>query len=153
MADGKKTFLEDSNAPECKHVYVATEKGREYVLENPAGLMVLQTKVDGALYGDGDGKKCDYSFSSKEFSTIILVELKGRDIIQAAKQLQSTIEDFKVKYAYKRYYGRIVASRVQAPDIQSVEYRRLSALLVKSGGNLDKKTRKLQEKLRNGFSL
>ena len=53
MADGKKTFLEDSNVPECKHVYAATEKGREYVLENPAGLMVLQTKVDGVLYGDG----------------------------------------------------------------------------------------------------
>ena len=152
MAAEKRIFLEDLHMPECKHVYVATEKGCTYRLNNPENLMVLQTRVDGELYDSSDGKKCDYAFSSKEFSTAILVELKGGDIKQAVRQLRSTFEAFKDKYRYKRYYGRIVASRINAPDVQSPEYRHLSGLLKSTGGNLAKKTKSLEEKLEKDFS-
>ena len=104
MAAEKRIFLEDLHMPECKHVYVATEKGCTYRLNNPENLMVLQTRVDGELYDSSDGKKCDYAFSSKEFSTAILVELKGGDIKQAVRQLQSTFEAFKDKYRYKQTF-------------------------------------------------
>ncbi len=65
MAVDEKSFLEDSHEPDCRSIYVAKERNSRYELKNPAKLKVLQTKVDGGLYGDGDGKKCDYSFSSK----------------------------------------------------------------------------------------
>ena len=42
--------------PECKHVYVVTEKGCTYRLNNPDNLMVLQTRVNGELYDSRDGK-------------------------------------------------------------------------------------------------
>ncbi len=79
--------------------------------------------------------------------------MKGDDVMQAVKQLQSTLDDFKARYGYRRYYGRIVASKINAPDIQSPGYGALSKSLKTTGGNLDKKTRVWHEKLNNDFSL
>lgn len=52
----ERIFLEDLHMPECKHVYVVTEKGCTYRLNNPDNLMVLQTRVNGELYDSRDGK-------------------------------------------------------------------------------------------------
>ena len=117
-ADSGKIFLEDEpgRIPSAKKVISIKELGKEYRLTNTSECMVLKTHVDGDLYTDADGKKCDYMLSSKVFETAILIELKGSDVEKAAEQLLSTYAELKVKYGYSRYYGRIIPSKVPAPD-------------------------------------
>lgn len=154
-ADSGKIFLEDEpgQIPSAKKVISIKELGKEYRLTNTSECMVLKTHVDGDLYTDADGKKCDYMLSSKVFETAILIELKGSDVEKAAEQLLSTYAELKVKYGYSRYYGRIIPSKVPAPDLKKNGYKRLSGLLKMAGGNLKVKEKKLEESLNSDFSL
>ena len=50
------------------------------------------------MYTDETGKRCDYALSSKEYGTIILIELNGSDIDKAIEQIPLIIlSDFESK--------------------------------------------------------
>lgn len=150
----KKIFLEDkycSLAPDC--MIKLSENKVEYLLKNNYSLPVFKTHVDGGMYSDETGKRCDYALSSKEYGTIILIELKGTDIDKAVEQISSTLSDFESKYRYERYYGRIVASKVPSIALHSNKYKRLSGRIKAYKGSLISSSKKMMESLDCDFSL
>ncbi len=150
----KKCFLEDCSTPTAKPRYSVNENKRCYALQNSNHLDVLQTKVDGDLYPQNqDIKRCDYAFTSRSFETAILVELKGRHVSDALDQISATLNDFSRRYSYRRYYGRIVAGKVNTPDIKPNKYKELSDKLKSAGGSLLIRSVKLAETLNDDFSL
>jgi hypothetical protein len=65
--------------------------------DNPDRKKILIIKVDGCVINNSEHKKCDYAivpcdgFDQIENYFEIYIELKGRDIERAIKQLESTI--------------------------------------------------------------
>ena len=152
-ASDEKAYLEDTYAPDSRQRYKAEENKRIYYLNNPNKHNVLQIKVDGLLYTDRDGMKCDYAFTSKEYETAILVELKGCDVHKAIKQLLATIIEFRSKYRYKKFYGRVVSSRNPVPFLQYPEYKKLSRLLKELDGTIIIRSQQFEETLNGEFKL
>lgn len=67
----------------------------EFIINNKSKLSINKVTVDACLIESETTKKCDYLFEILEDSNIIKVfylELKGKDISQAIKQLESTIK-------------------------------------------------------------
>ena len=81
------------------------------------------------------------------------MELKGNDIAEASRQLSVTLSDFKRRFGYKRYYGRIVTSLINIPKISPRDYDRLPVEYKKTGESLKMKSIQLDERLSESFSL
>lgn len=125
---------------------VAEENNRKYVLENPDCIQIVKTHSDGDLYLRSDSRpRCDYILSSPDISTAILIELKGKHIDDAVRQIGAVLTDMIRSYNYSSIFGRIVSSRVKVPDIKSNEYRKLEKALRSHNGNLYQKNKELHE--------
>lgn len=80
-------------------------------LKNPDRKKVYKVIVDDGLIADRDGKnssKCDYLvYSYEDYKLIVYIELKGKNIENAIKQLEATIQvtrdDFKGYEKRKAY--------------------------------------------------
>ncbi|NEN99457.1 MAG: hypothetical protein F6K50_29435 [Moorea sp. SIO3I7] len=69
---------------------VLKEKKSKITFENPNRDKILKIKVDGCAIRDNETLRCDYALVPNE-EVEIYVELKGRDIPHAVKQIESTI--------------------------------------------------------------
>jgi hypothetical protein len=110
------------------------------VQENRSGFSILckdrnlvdKYKIDGYFDSDTTHKKCDYLFiyyskNKNNPNTIIFVELKGKDIEQAIKQLDTTISVFDKEQFFKGknnsgLIGAIVSTGYPSDD---ATYRKL----------------------------
>ncbi len=79
----------------CGARFVVEENGRRFQIQGTVE-NVDKIKVDGCLCSDQQTKKCDYLFIYKngDVKLYVFVELKGKNIETAIKQLVSTIEIF-----------------------------------------------------------
>lgn len=100
------------------------ENGMRYILEN-AGYELLQLHIDGGVISEPEASmvnKCDFSLGvkdqvkeGKKENTLLLIELKGKDVLHAIKQIEETLENDELKDCwaeFARIYGRIVCTRV-----------------------------------------
>lgn len=93
---------------------VCEEKGKRYNLINDMGHMIALFHVDGGMIsGEPDMKKCDflYVIYDSENPTAIFVELKGKDIYQAARQVKETVDQYGAALQ-RRVCARIVCNAV-----------------------------------------
>lgn len=132
------------------------EKQKKYVLENTQGNLVLSYKMDGGIIVQDKTVppgtcKCDYLFlSSGKEKTAILIELKGKNVAHALKQIREVLEMEMFKNLFgscQHVYGRIVATsftpKLKAtPDYVKLDNRLRSAF----GGNIDIKEKQFTEK-------
>ena len=100
------------------------ENGMCYILEND-GYELLQLHIDGGVISEPEASrinKCDFALvvkdqvkEGKKENTLLLIELKGKDVPRAIKQIEETLENDKLKDCwaeFARIYGRIVCTRV-----------------------------------------
>ena len=125
-----------------------------YTLNNPHKLVIEFIKSDGDLYESSTGpKRCDFSIFSNEAKTMVLLELKGRDFRKAIEQVKNTLEDYKGKYGYTRYYARIVLTKCRVPNLPDNDIKSLRKELREMHGDFDFKSRLLEEEIQEDFSL
>jgi hypothetical protein len=82
--------------PECEEhrsdtKIVLQENKSKITFLNPNKDEILIIKVDGCVISDNEISRCDYALIPSD-AVEIYVELKGSDIAQAVKQIESTIK-------------------------------------------------------------
>lgn len=68
------------------------EQQSQVTFHNPNLRTIQQVKVDGCVFKDNDGRKCDYLVNVAETNISVFVELKGSDIDEAYQQLNQAQE-------------------------------------------------------------
>lgn len=123
-------------------------EGRQYVLNNSSRQKNCAYRVDGGIQTANDEKKCDFAISLAD-DRLIFVELKGTDKGRAAEQILSSITKLvqEPKLQNHTIYGRIVLSRDSYPKIKHAVEQKLEKLLRSYNGNLEIKSRKLEESI------
>ncbi|NEO98798.1 MAG: hypothetical protein F6K58_08995 [Symploca sp. SIO2E9] len=99
--------------PDCEeHRYdksiVLKENQSKITLKNPKGLDILVITVDGCAIKEG--LRCDYVVIPN-LDSEIYIELKGRDISHAIKQLENSIKILSDDSKKKRKICFIISSR------------------------------------------
>ena len=111
---------------------------------NTKGAYVTHYQIDGIVIKEGS--RCDYLLINEDTRIVYLIELKGSDLVKAAKQLEETekaLEKVLSVYNYKFRY-RIVANKCKTTEIRSSAYRKYQ-ILWKS--NLVQKTGSIVENI------
>ena len=94
---------------------------REHRAENREGCVVRQYRIDGTIIKGTDTKKCDYLLFNEDKHTAYLIELKGKHIHDAIKQLEETEEQLQEDLkGYQKLFRIVYRSNTHA--IRSKEY-------------------------------
>ena len=115
-----------NHCKEKSHACNEKRKRFEIIATPDERLELWRIKVDGCIYNKtlNDIKYCDYIFIYKDIFACF-VELKGKDISHAVKQLEDSIKNIptdeqKYKYAF------IVPSKVDNPNYaKQIEWKRM----------------------------
>lgn len=89
---------------------------------NNGKVYVSHYKVDGVVIKSGN--RCDYLLMNEAARTAYLIELKGSDLVKAAKQLEATEKALTQQLADYSLQYRIVANKCRTQEIRSSEYRK-----------------------------
>ena len=113
MSSYKKCGISTKNK-----IISAEERKKKFTLKNPNQINIIKVQVDGCLITNG--QRCDYLFDIMATKTIYYVELKGKDVEKAAKQLKATIKFCSTMHKGLNKMCYIVSSRVplQGPKVQ-----------------------------------
>ena len=115
----------------------AKEKGRSFTLDNQSAFLVKKWAIDKNIFKNKPEKRCDYLLlvERKQKPIYYWIELKGSDIIEACRQIRSTIENIYVeKDAILQ--ARIITTRVYTFDLREKDYKKLEAIIGKSKGEI-----------------
>lgn len=89
---------------------------------NNGRVYVSHYKIDGIVIKSGN--RCDYLLMNEATRTAYLIELKGSDLIKAAKQLEATEKALTQQISSYSLQYRIVANKCKTQEIRSSEYRK-----------------------------
>ena len=110
--------------PECEEhrsdtKIVLQENKSKITFLNPNKDKILIIKVDGCVISDNETLRCDYALIPSD-AVEIYVELKGSDIAQAVKQIESTINLLSANPQKIKKLCFVVSTRVPklGPSIQ-----------------------------------
>jgi hypothetical protein len=113
--------------PECeehssKTQIVLKENKSKITFLNPNKDEILKIKVDGCVISDNETLRCDYALIPSD-AVEIYVELKGSDIAQAVKQIESTIKLLSENPQKIKKLCFVVSTRVpkQTTSIQQLQ--------------------------------
>ncbi|MCX7112432.1 MAG: hypothetical protein NTX45_20340 [Proteobacteria bacterium] len=143
---------------DCRSIIKVEENGRSYYLPNTNKYRVCCHHIDGCIIQKG--KRCDYGIvtdfthcdknksakrNNNKKCRFYLIELKGADLDQAAKQIYATLIYLETIVESCIFEARIVLSRISYPKIQYASVVELDRRLAKSGGKLRKSSITLQD--------
>jgi|SRR4051794_36407343 hypothetical protein len=96
-----------------RNEFVASENKKVYKPINQSKFKIRKVKVDKCLSQTEGEKRCDYLMDIEErnIKRVFFIELKGERLIDAVKQIHSTIIYFKQEFKNFRMDARIVGSR------------------------------------------
>ncbi len=118
-------------------IFTGFGKKTKFILENKSGKVVDKYIVDDCLLKlKKEDEKCDFLFKIEEDKTVYIVECKGSDVLKAVCQINSTMQLLKDDFVNYKIIGRIVTTKVYAPDLREADYRKLKLRL---NGNLETK--------------
>lgn len=113
--------------PECEEhrsdtKIVLQENKSKITFLNPNQDKILIIKVDGCVISDNETLRCDYALIPSD-AVEIYVELKGSDIAQAVKQIESTIKLLSENPQKIKKLCFVVSTRVpkQTTSIQQLQ--------------------------------
>lgn len=143
----KKFITNNPKKQDCLVYALCTpvENGKKFsIIPKEKNEVFLRIKIDKGLLLeiDNDTRKCDYGFIRNINSDFYFVELKGRDIDSAVKQLISTIQIFRQKYDIQadKTFAYIVSSGL--PRAANQKFQKLQENFIKNkmGVELKKQT-------------
>ncbi|SEA15581.1 hypothetical protein SAMN05216331_12218 [Porphyromonadaceae bacterium KH3R12] len=118
------------------------ENGKKYHATNPDEKYVAQYRVDDPDEQNVENKKCDYALyifddeeAKKDDDRLIFIELKGKDIARAIKQISKSIETWVVAHDIwpRKMDARVVAAGYPNPKYVRSDELRLNKTLYKYG--------------------
>lgn len=81
---------------------VCEENGKKFRLEYPDNWKCERVRIDGKILNEQYIRKCDYAFllsdQNNKKKWLFYVELKGVDLKEAIKQLESTVKTLRDQY-------------------------------------------------------
>ena len=83
---------------------------------------VTHYKIDGIVIKTGS--RCDYLLINEETKRAYLIELKGSDLVKAAKQLEATENILQKELLEYSLQYRIIANKCKTQEIRSSAYRK-----------------------------
>jgi hypothetical protein len=110
------------------------QKQREHRANNPSGHRVLRYEIDGGMITQGE--RCDFGMGIPDQATFYFIELKGKDLKKAVRQIISTISVLLPILSGYIIHARVVLSRIQRPDLRSSEVIIFERTLAKQKGCL-----------------
>lgn len=126
-----------------RRTIVREEEKKKYIGNNVHSHIFSGYKLDDTFK---QNEACDFLLIREVNQVFYFIELKGSDLIKAVDQIQNSIELTKKHLPGGAVlHGRIVPSRVNTHDLNSVRYRKLEQKLKSTGGTLLKKERLLEE--------
>lgn len=137
-----------------------SENNSTYKLKNPGQTLVLAYRPDKrSELGGGKESRCDYLLfipgekqDDEEKKRIILVELKGSDVKNAARQIISTFNDVIKPYydtplTAPSLHARIIHTGLRTLELRGTDLTNLNKLCRAHKGTLIKKSSPLIETL------
>lgn len=121
-----------------------SEAGKNYRLNNPNLRRLLCYQVDGGIITNQE-ERCDYAVGIPQKGELYFIELKGKDFRKAASQVLQTLRTLDARINGYILYARIVLSRVQRPDLRATSVIALERMIARSGGDLCRASRLLEE--------
>lgn len=93
------------------------ENGKRFAIEYPKEWRCEKIQIDGSLINSQEVQKCDYAFlihcNKDKKVALLYVELKGRHLLEAINQLESTLMQLKDKFnSYAINEAHAVCSRI-----------------------------------------
>ena len=115
----------------------AAESGRSFTLRNDSKFIVKRWSIDKVVFKNREEKRCDYliEVTTAIRPTYFWIELKGKDIVKACRQIANTIELVIVSNS-ATHEARIITSGTNKIDIRTKEFVGLDNLMRRSGGRL-----------------
>ncbi|NJO18617.1 MAG: hypothetical protein HC877_23690 [Thioploca sp.] len=100
-------------------VVIKEPKSTTWTFENNYGKCVCLIRIDGCMISRSETRKCDYLFlvCDEHEKSAFFIELKGKNLEEAFKQILSTVEKLKGYLTGFCLYARIAITRV--PNILS----------------------------------
>ncbi len=97
------------------------EKQSKIIFENPERIEVCLLEVDDCAIQQGI--RCDYALTGKLIEDEFYVELKGRDVKHAFKQLETTIQQISEDPKKQPKHCFIISTRcpLNGPEIQKMQ--------------------------------
>lgn len=122
---------------------VASENKKIYKLVNASKFKIKKIKIDKCLPQVGE-KRCDYLISIGEKNTkkVFFIELKGGRLVDAIKQIHSTIVYLKEEFKDFEMNARIVGSRDVPGFINNPYYLKLKKVIDPTNGTIERSTNK-----------
>jgi len=116
---------------------VASEGGRSFKLYNQSGFIVRRWAIDKIVFTNRNEERCDYLIEVQNLENFVYywVELKGKDILKACRQISSTVDLINVSKEI-RQHARIITTGTNKLDIRANEYLKLDVRMRKTGGYL-----------------
>lgn len=109
---------------------------------NVSKAYVTHYKIDGIVIKRGE--RCDYLLINEDAHIAYLIELKGSDLVKAAKQLEATENSLKQELSIYSLRYRIVANKCKTHEIKTTEFRKYQ---MKWGKRLVQSTGSIQENI------
>jgi hypothetical protein len=134
---------------ECSQIPIITvsENKSKYSLNNPQRREVCKVVIDGCLMTGDQGKQCDYLLLSCDTSVAYFIELKGKDLSHAIRQLDQSIDQLSSNLDGLRINARVVLSKTQTPDLRTSAYIKFVKKIKRLGGTFQHKNKILIENL------
>ncbi len=129
-----------------KATIVAAEGGKTYILYNPSGKCIAETRVDNGILASSSSRRADLLIVDCDGAAGYLIEFKGTHVDNACTQLLETIHLLPFLFdQLKSLNARIICSRVPAPNLRSSKQKLLEKKCKSKGGNLLIKSIRLEE--------
>jgi hypothetical protein len=112
LCDSHATIIKSKDAGNPQTHYAHNRKRK----------LVTQYQIDGVVIKDGN--KCDFLVMNEETSNAYLIELKGSDMVHAAKQLDETAKKLASQLAGYFLNFRIVANKCKTQEIESTKFKK-----------------------------
>lgn len=111
----------DCTVSEKGSIVSRSENKRAFSIVNRNNLSIDVIRIDGCVFGEGE-KKCDYVFKLKDGYTCF-VELKGKNVEGAVKQLNATMSAVGEEFLEGKLYCIVVLSRYpkSSPSVQLLQ--------------------------------
>jgi len=144
-----KINLEDFAFEYGKAVSFPTAKvgNRSFILDNKSGHITRKWAIDAEVFKNRQEERCDYLIEvQRKNLTYYWIELKGKDLAKACKQVLSTINLVNIPDKIQQE-ARIITTGTNKIDIRSKEYQQLYKLMLKCGGLLKQYTLQATEEI------
>ncbi len=125
-------------------VFKDDKESREFIVNNLRNKSIKKFKVDKCLISEGE--MCDYLLVVED-EKLYFIELKGSDLIKAISQVSTSIDKLIPIFSHNAVNGRIVLSKVNAPDLRDTRLIKLRKRLKELNGTLEYKSKKMEEQL------